>query len=231
MGSTDRGSGQFRKEIEIGRQRLTVTSDSIKFGDRTLRTPMIDGIRFGIFKQTTNGIRTERSYAVWLREGNQQLNIECVTFMTPEAIVAERFGEVTGALWPVVTARLANDMAQRLLQTPGGFEVGGIRFDQGGLHRSGYGEIRKGVAHIWHGLFGGKSPDERRRAFEHLPWAEFGGHDFPEGSGNVCLRRSDKSAWASLALRSVWNAVCLPPLLSYLAERHFIEQLARSRPH
>jgi hypothetical protein len=230
MSVTDRGQSRFRREIEIGRKRLIITPDSVQFGDRTVSTASIDGIRFGIFKQTTNGIRTERSYSVGLREGQKQLDIECVTFMTPDAVVADRYRQVIDALEPVIISRLLDDMFMRLMQTPGGFEVGGIRFDQGGLHRSGYGELRSGVAQVWHGLFGGQSPEERRRRYEHLPWASFGGHDFPPNSGNVCLRRADKSPWASLALRTVWNAVCLPPLLNALSQRGLIEQLARSRP-
>jgi hypothetical protein len=204
-------------QVDIGGRLLTVTDQMITFGNQQLKPSDITGVRFGVYKRYVNGIRVEQSHCIWLTNGHTQMQIECAVGMFVLGTTVEsRYQQALKALWQPVMVGLMGVFIEALHEGAG-FSVGDITFNKSGLHRAGsIGPVQRGVFKLLHSVAGGQTPEERENARLHLAWEEYGGHN--SGDGNVYLHRKNRGVWAQFALRDVWNAVCLDPLLSYLYE-------------
>jgi len=202
--------------VEIAGHAFTVSDEQIQFGRQVLRCDDVVGIRYGVYKHYTNGIRDSQSYKVWLTDGRTTMDVECAKgFFVRDATIESRYDGVLRALYPAVIVPLVQSMLTNL-DNGAGFQIGDVIFDKNGLHRtSGFGAIQKGIGKTWVALFGGSSVEDREHRYQHLPWTEFGGRTLADG--NISLFRG-KEVWVQFALRDVWNAVCLAPLLDFLSE-------------
>lgn len=210
--------------IDIAGSQLRITSEVISFKKTTLKTAEIVGIRYGVFKSYTNGIRTNQSYCIWLTDSKERLEIECASgFVFSSSKIEERYCNALKALWPAVIVPMTNRFLTPLLHGSS-FEVGGIVFDKFGLHKvDSMGAFQKGMASVWHSIAGGKTPEQRAQDYQHLSWADFTGHNLCNGQINL-LR--GKNVWATFSLRDTWNAVCLDPLLNFCYEKRLLATLA-----
>jgi len=201
-------------KVDINGTPLVVTDNKVSFGYQTLKCDEIVGIRYGIHKNYVNGIRTSRSYAIWLTDRRSIILIECASAFTSSATVESRYQETLTALYPAVIVPLLESFLVNLSDGPG-FQIAPITFDRNGLHRSNsYGAVQKGLLSAWVSFAGGKSVAEREQSYQHLNWRDFGGHSF--GDGNVRLYSRDRALWSQFSLRDTWNAVCLGPLFDFL---------------
>jgi hypothetical protein len=200
-------------QVDIGGKLLVINDQNISFGDKRLRTDNVVGIRFGIYKHYTNGIRTSQSYGIWLKDRNSVVEIECTKgFFVPDSTIEKRYEESLTGLYQAVMVPIVQGFIDSL-RAGSGFCVGDLTFNKSGIHRaSGLGVIQRG----FHRLLGGQQRVEARET-EHrfLPWSHYGGHTF--ASGYVRFHR-EKSIWAQFALRETWNAVCLGPMFDYLCQ-------------
>jgi hypothetical protein len=205
---------QIVGQIDINGTLLVVTNTRVSFGYQNLMCDEIVGIRYGIFKNYVNGIRTSRSYAVWLSDRRSSMLIECASAFASSATVESRYQEALTTLYPAVTVPLLESFLVNLSNGPG-FQIGDITFDRNGLHRSNsYGAVQKGLLNAWVSIAGGRSVAEREQSYQHMTWGEFGGHSFSDG--NIRLYSRNKALWTQFSLRDTWNAVCLGPLLDFL---------------
>ena len=74
----------------------------------------ITGVRWGVFKKYTNGIKTSTSYAIWVGRPEYALKIECATPLELEGIYAKRYELILEKLWKAVCVRLISDTLRRL---------------------------------------------------------------------------------------------------------------------
>ena len=205
---------QIVGNVDINGTLLVISNTRVSFGYQTLKCDEIVGIRYGIFKNYVNGIRTSRSYAVWLSDRSSTVLIECASAFASSATVEARYQATLSALYPAVIVPLLESFLANLSDGTG-FQIATITFDKNGLHRSNsYGAVQKGLLNAWVSMAGGKSVAQREQGYQHLTWGDFGGHSF--SGGNIRLYSRNKSIWTEFSLRDTWNAVCLGPLLEFL---------------
>jgi hypothetical protein len=201
-------------QIDINGTLLVVSNTKVSFGNQSLGCDEIVGIRYGIFKNYVNGIRTSRSYAVWLTDQRSCMEIECVSAFASSSTVESRYQEALAALYPAIIVPLLESFLTNLSDGPG-FQIANVTFDRNGLHRSdSYGAVQRGLLGAWVSMAGGRSVAEREQRYQHMTWRDFGGHSF--GEGNIRLYSSGKTIWKEFSLRNTWNAVCLGPLFDFL---------------
>src|SRR5215472_82751 len=104
--SERREEAKILASIDIGGTPLIITESYVSFGMMRLNCGEITGIRYGVYKSYVNGIRTSRSYAIWLTDGRSSVEIECATFMTGSSTVEARYRQAINALYPTVMAGL-----------------------------------------------------------------------------------------------------------------------------
>jgi hypothetical protein len=207
-------SEQIIGNVDINGTLLVISDNSVSFGYQNLKCDEIVGIRYGIFKNYVNGIRTSRSYAVWLSDRSSSMLVECASAFASSATVEARYQATLSALYPAVIVPILESFLANLSDGPG-FQIATITFDRNGLHRSNsYGAVQKGLLNAWVSMAGGKSVAERAQSYQHLTWGDFGGHSFSDG--NIRLYARNKQMWAQFSLRDTWNAVCLGPLFDFL---------------
>lgn len=205
---------QIIGNVDINGTLLVISNTRVSFGYQNLKCDEIVGIRYGIFKNYVNGIRTSRSYAVWLSDKRSSMLIECASAFASSATVESRYQATLNALYLAVIVPLLESFLVNLSDGPG-FQIATVTFDRNGLHRSNsYGAVQKGLLNAWVSMAGGKSVAEREQSYQFLTWRDFGGHSFSDG--NIRLYSRNKQMWTQFSLRDTWNAVCLGPLLDFL---------------
>jgi hypothetical protein len=208
--------------VDIGGTALVIRRNEITFGKQKMPVKMISQIRFGIFEQYTNGVRTNRSYAIWLSDGRSTISIECakgraefvpfVAKSVSDSVVEARWKQALDGVWQTVMARLIDNHVEAL-KSGKGFQIGGLTFDKEGIHRRGqYSELRRSLLRSWVSTFRGKSAEQRERDHLHVRWEDVTYHS---AAGHVMLYHQHKQ-WARFALRDTWNAVLIDPMLGYL---------------
>ena len=199
--------------VDIAGRALVIAEQQISFGDQRLQTSAVAGIRYGIYKHYINGIRSSRSYGIWLTDNASVMQIECAKgFFVSDSTVQKRYEDSLKALYQAVMVPLIQRFLVAL-DTGNDFSVGDLTFNKSGMHRAGtLGAVERG----FHKLLGGEQrAEERERQHRYLSWNQYGGHSFD--SGNLRLHRGN-TVWAQFALRETWNAVCLGPLFDFLCE-------------
>lgn len=207
---------QIIANVDINGTLLAVSNTRVSFGNHSLNIDEIVGIRYGIYKSYVNGIRTSRSYAVWLSDRRSSMMIECASAFASSTTVESRYRDTLKALYPAVVVPILESFLANL-SNGSGFQIANVIFDRRGMHRSdSYGAVQKGLLSAWVSMAGGKSVAEREQLHQHMTWGDFGGHSF--GEGNIRLYSRNKSLWAQFSLRDTWNAVCLGPFVEFLYE-------------
>lgn len=207
---------QIIANVDINGTLLVVSNTRVVFGYQSLRSDEIVGIRYGVYKSYVNGIRTSRSYAVWLSDQRSSMMIECASAFASSATVESRYRDTLKALYPAVVVPILESFLANL-SNGSGFQIANVTFDRNGMHRSdSFGAVQKGLLGAWVSMAGGKSVAEREQLHLHMTWRNFGGHSFSEG--NIRLHSGNKSLWTQFSLRDTWNAVCLGPLFDFLYE-------------
>lgn len=207
---------QIIGSVDINGTSLVVSKTRVSFGCEELKCEKIIGIRYGVHKSYVNGIRTSRSYGVWLSDGRSSMMIECATAFASSATVDSRYRDTLKALHPAVIVPLLESFLMNL-KNGSGFQIANVTFDRDGMHRSdSYGAVQKGLVSAWVSMVGGRSVAEREQRNQHMNWGNFGGHSFSDG--NIRLYSGNKALWTQFSLRNTWNAVCLGPLFEFLTE-------------
>jgi hypothetical protein len=201
--------------VDIAGTMLKVTDREITFGEQRLFTPAVTGISYGVFKQYSNGVLTGRSYGIWLTDSKTRMHIECAN-SDPDAKVEQRYTDALNALYPAVIVPIMTQFLE-WLEAESGFMVGDVTFNRAGMHRdASLSSSDKASYKLARALGSRKTVDDHERALRSLPWREFAGYSFHEGS--IRLHRGKSDIWTQFPMRDTWNAVCLPPLLDFLFE-------------
>lgn len=103
-------------DIEIGKlikDRLIISPDIISYKEKSIKTDEVTRVRWGVFVQTINGIRTSY-YTIWVGTPNQLFKVECNTTFEGTATVEARYRLITDKLWKGVCVRLFSETLSRL---------------------------------------------------------------------------------------------------------------------
>ncbi|MGY2490095.1 hypothetical protein [Cupriavidus sp. CP313] len=196
---------KITRRILIGDRILRSSPDGISYQGQTLPLSDITSVRWGVFKQYYNGIRTNRKYTVWIQSGRRTMQIECVTFMESEEKVQGRFSEVIQMLWDTVMGRLIRDLLDLLARG----EM---------AHFSGCTLSRDGAVLQEQRMFG--SGKLIPCGWEDLRWQS--------GAGYLrLLSASNKKVYTDLVYRDTPNAPVLEAALNYLAKDGNLTKLLR----
>lgn len=175
---------QNNLKLLIRSDEVEITHDRVRYNSTTLPAADITGVRFGVFKQYTNGINTSTSYLVAVGSSRHgAIEIECKRFFRGEDQAESDFQQILKALYIQIVPGLCERLTK---QIAGGKEVAlgewilsakGIRGTTGSL--------------FW-------------KQDQLIPWTDirFGSH---QGQLNISSSTNSK-ARASFSLRSVWNA-------------------------
>ena len=109
---------QIVGNVDINGTLLVISNTRVSFGYQTLKCDEIVGIRYGIFKNYVNGIRTSRSYAVWLSDRSSTVLIECASAFASSATVEARYQATLSALYPAVIVPLLESFLVNLSDGP-----------------------------------------------------------------------------------------------------------------
>jgi hypothetical protein len=171
--------------LQIRDDHIEINAKKVRYNSTTLPESDITGIRFGIFTQYTNGIKTSTSYTVGLLStGHGAIDIECKRFFRSEDQAKLDFNAILNSLFyhviPNLCTRIAKSIAAGHQQPLGDswLTPQGIRATVGML--------------LW-------------KEEVLVPWSDvrFGTHQ-----GHLQLSSSQNKKFSkSYSLREAWNAV------------------------
>ncbi|MBV6341630.1 hypothetical protein [Candidatus Magnetobacterium casense] len=104
-------------DIEIGtlfKDRLVISSNSITYKERTIKTDEISRIRWGILVEYNDGQKSKSYYTIWIGTPRELLEIECNTMLERLSTVEKRYALIIEKLWKAVCIRLFSETLSRL---------------------------------------------------------------------------------------------------------------------
>ncbi|KJU85151.1 hypothetical protein MBAV_002649 [Candidatus Magnetobacterium bavaricum] len=104
-------------DIEIGtlfKDRLVISSNSITYKERTIKTDEVSRIRWGILVEYNDEQKSKSYYTIWLGTPRELLEIECNTILERLSTVEKRYALIIEKLWKAVCIRLFSEILSRL---------------------------------------------------------------------------------------------------------------------
>lgn len=209
------------REVEIRGTPLRVTDEEVTFGSVRLKTTAITAVRYGALFHTTNDIPDHKSYALWVTDGRETIEVECARGLFVRAKTAEdRFHRAVDAIWQPVVIPICERMV-RTYRDGGGFTIAGADTPWWSLTSS------VNVRHDPTLVFDQAGIHQTKPETKHLLWRNFDGYSIENGELRISAstysptwrdKLNGREWWATLSLRQTWNAVCLDPVLKRLKQ-------------
>jgi hypothetical protein len=180
-------SSAHNLQIDIRSDEIKVTNEFVHYNNQKLPVSSIQGIRYGVFVQYTNGIQTSSSYLIDITDGqSRRIKIECKRLLRSEAQAKQDFDRILDALFHQVVPSLVQRLAENVISgTP--LQVGDCKVTKDGIY------ITTGVL-LW--------KKETLVLFSDLR--------FSSGSGQISASSvKDKKVSTSMAIRDIWNVALL----------------------
>jgi flagellar hook-basal body complex protein FliE len=177
--------------LDIRGDKVSITRDVVIYNAQQIRVADVAGVRFGVFKQYTNGIPTSVSYLVGVSGGGVNIQIECKRIFRSEAQAKADYTAILEGLYQNVIPKLAAKIAKSI-KAGSAQSIGGYTVTKDGVYfRTG---IFKKVDHL-------------------VPWTDirYGFH-----AGNLNVSSASKGYRASISVRNAWNAVIFEPIIKVL---------------
>jgi hypothetical protein len=106
---------QHNLKLTIRSDEIEVTHDRVRLNTTTLSAADIVGVRYGSFKQYTNGVNTSTSYLVSVASGHHGLlDIECKRWFRSEEQAQSDFQAILEALYVQIVPGLCDRLAKRI---------------------------------------------------------------------------------------------------------------------
>ncbi len=183
--------------LEIRGDAIEVTREKFRYNSQVIPASDINGIRFGVFTQYTNGVKSSVSYKVAVSSARHgTVDVECKRFFRNEQKAAADFQAIVNALYYQIVPPLVSRVSANI--------AGGSQIALGDCTMTDKGILMtKGVL-LW--------------KEDHLiPWADarFGSH---AGRLNISSAQNPKVSKA-FALRDTWNAVIFKEIANAVVTR------------
>lgn len=176
---------KYNIHIRIRGDDIEITNEFVRLNNQKIAVSQIQGVRFGILHQYTNGIKSGSSYRIDI-SGDQSnyISIECKRLFRSEDQAQRDFNSILQSILhnvvPFLVWRLVKDvMANRLVK------IGNVRLTCNGVY------IITGFLWFTHEIF--------------IPWCDLR-YEMYQGHLNVSSAK-DKSISTTMSLRDTWNAV------------------------
>jgi TPR repeat protein len=171
--------------IQIRSDDIEVTNEFVRYNDRRIPVSEVKGIKFGVFVQYTNGIKSSSSYLIDITGGQAEyIRIECKRFFRSEAQAEQDFNNIIKALVHQVVPSLVERLAEGIVAGRP-LQMGDCRLTAEGMYIT--------TGSLWW----------KKETLVPYSDLRFGNH---QGHLNVSSAK-DKKISASMALRDAWNAV------------------------
>lgn len=124
---------ESRLDMLIGDNRVIISPEIISYKGKSIRPQDVIGVCWGISKNYTNGVRTDRSFSVDLRTNGTFLAIECANhFWESDDKVMSRYNQVVDKVWRTVGYRLFSEIIKSVSRG-NTVEIGPFRVERRGV--------------------------------------------------------------------------------------------------
>jgi TPR repeat protein len=182
-------------QMQIRSDEIEVTREFVRYKDQYINVSSIEGIKYGVFIQVTNGIRNA-SYLIDITDGQSgRIKVECKRFFRSEAQAEQDFDNILTALYHQVIPSLVQKFAEGVVSGRH-LQIGNCRLTIEGVY------ITTGVL-VW-------------KKETLVPFSDL---RFSKSAGQVNVS-SVKQSWigASMAIRDIWNATLLEYIVKAIVE-------------
>lgn len=171
--------------IQIRSDDIEVTNEFVRYNSQKIAVSQIQGVKFGVFHQYTNGVKTSSSYLVDISGGQSgYISIECKRFFRSEAQAEKDFNSILQSMFHQVAPSLVQRLAEGIL-TGRPLAMGDARLTRDGAYIT--------TGSLWW------------KKETLVPWSDL---RYGTYQGHLSLSSAkDKGISTSMALRDTWNAV------------------------
>ncbi len=107
---------QNNLSLHIRSDEVEITHELVRYNTVTLPASDITGVRFGVFTQYTNGIKTSTSYLVAVSSARHGvIEIECKRWFRYEDLAANDFQQIVKALYLQIIGGLCDRLAKQIV--------------------------------------------------------------------------------------------------------------------
>jgi hypothetical protein len=183
--------------IKIRNDTVEVTRETFRYNSHVIPAHDINGIRFGVFTQYTNGVKSS-SYEVGVCSAHHgTINLECKRYFRGEEKAAADFQAVVGALYHQIIPPFVSRLSVRI--------VGGAQSALGDCVMTNEGVRVMGGMLFW-------------KENHLISWSDV---RFVTHAGRLTISSAKNAQLArSFALRNVWNAVIFKELVDAVVALH-----------
>lgn len=189
-------AGRHNLRLEIRSDVIEVTREKVRYNAKELPAKDINGIRFGIFTQYTNGAKSSVSYSVGVSSWNHgTINLECKRFFRSEDKAKADFNDIVNSLCHQIAPALCSRIVAKV-RSGSDISFGDSRFTKEGLL-------------VTTGMLSWKK--------QHLiPWNQV---QFQTFNGELHIHHArDGKIKKAFSLRDCWNAVIFREIAEELAK-------------
>jgi hypothetical protein len=182
-------------DLKLRNDHIQINDKFVRYNDAEIPCGEVSGVRWGIFVQYVNGVRSSTSYYIGITGAGKVLKIECKRFWRSEEQALEDYKAILVGLLVFVAPGLARRIAATITKGTG-YDFGGVKCDRTGI-------LLKSGMLMW-----GK---EQRFSWDDIEMSE------NQGSLTVYARSNPKFT-ATANLRDNWNAVLFKQVAKAVCE-------------
>jgi tetratricopeptide (TPR) repeat protein len=180
--------------VKIRSDEIEINKAFIRYNDTKIATESVTGIRFGVFKQYTNGIPTHTSYAIEACGAGRSVSIECKRMFRSETQAQEDFTAILDALSHQIFPTLVIGLAEKIATGASTQQVGPLLLTKHGVQCE--------TGSLWW------------KKQLTIPYASLAFSDY-QGQVHVSAKQPEVVSF-SLDRRAVWNAVIVEKLVEII---------------
>jgi hypothetical protein len=176
-------------DVRMRGDHVTINNKEFVFNGTRISNDHATGLRFGIYANYTNGIRTYLSYSIGVRSPSAEINMDCKKMLGSEAQAKADYEAILNGAFTHTVPRIIGNLA-RQMNTGQTVHLGATRMCKDGVF------LKSGML-MW-------------AKEELVPWDKIRSFTL-EGSVHLVSLGNSKLK-ASMSCREVWNAVLFEPL-------------------
>lgn len=180
--------------VKIRSDEIEINKAFIRYNDIKIATESVTGIRFGVFKQYTNGIPTHTSYAIEACGAGRSVSIECKRVFRSETQAQEDFTTILNALSHQILPTLIIGLAEKIATGASTQQVGPLLLTKQGVQCE--------TGSLWW------------KKQLTIPYAALAFSDY-QGHVHVSAKQPEAVSF-SVDRRTVWNAVIVEKLVEVI---------------
>ena len=183
-------------DLKLRNDHIEITDKVVRYNGVEIPCGEVSGVRWGIFVQYVNGVRSSASYHIGISGAGKVLKIECKRFWRSEEQALEDYKTILVGLLVFVAPGLARRVATTITNGTG-YDFGSVKCDRTGV-------LLKSGMLMW-----GK---EQRFSWDDI--------EMSDSQGTLTVHaRSNPKFTATANLRDHWNAVIFKQIAQAVCEQ------------